>query len=136
MNAQLASPGVQLLAMPRPPAGLYSAAYTARRAGIETAFNLFMSNAVRRFRSSVGDPHATLSSHAGGEIRITLSNPFDEAAVEGFRWPLHPADDLDEIERTLTAMIWECRLPEPHFVPGPLPDHSRTGAVLFPTSAE
>ena len=134
MAAQLAVVGVQILPMPRPPAGLMSAAWHGRRAGIETAFNLFVSNTVRRFRSSVGDPHVTLSSHAGGEIRITLHTPFDDALVEGFRWPLHPADDLAEIERTITSMLWECRLAEPHLAPGVLPDHTPTGAILFPRS--
>jgi hypothetical protein len=132
MTAQLATAGVQILPMPRPPAGLYSAAYAGRRAGIEAAFNLFMSTCVRRFRSIVGDPHATLSSHASGELRVTLSNTLDDTLVEGFRWPLHPADDLGEVERTLTAMISECRLAEPHFVAGVLPDYSQTGAVLYP----
>jgi len=132
MAVQLASAGVQILPMPRPPAGLYSAAWQGRRAGVEAAFNLFMSNAVRRFRSIVGDPHVTLSSHASGELRVTLSNPLDDALVEGFRWPLHAADDLEDVERTLTEMISECRLAEPHFAPGVLPDYSPTGAVLFP----
>lgn len=132
MTPQLAAAGVQVLPMPRPPAGLYSAAFAGRQAGIEAAFNLFMSNAVRRFRLAVGDPNVTLSIHAGGELRITLTTPLDDALVEGFRWPLHPADDLDAIERTVTAMLWECRLPEPHYVSGVLPDYSSTGAVLFP----
>lgn len=133
MAAQLAVPDVQILTMPRPPAGLYSAAYAGRRAGIETAFNLFMSNTVRRFRMVVGDPSATVSAHAGGELRITLANPLDDALTEGFRWPLHPADDLQDIERTIVSMIGECRLGEPNIAAGVLPDHSTTGAVLFPT---
>ena len=134
MSVQLATAGVQVLPMPRPPAGLYTAALAGRRAGIEAAFNLFVSNAVRRFRMAVGDPVVTLSSHAGGEIRVTLSTPFDESLVEGFRWPLHPADDMAEVERTLTTLIWECRLAEPHYARGVLPDFSSTGAVLFPVS--
>ena len=133
MAAQLATPNVQILPMPRPPAGLYSAAYAGRSAGIEAAFNLFMSNSVRRFRSSVGDPSVTLSAHEGGDIRIALWTPFDDAMVEGFRWPLHPADDLDAIERAIAAMLEECHLPEPTIHEDVLPDHTRSGAVLFPT---
>jgi hypothetical protein len=131
MAAQLGLAGVQILPLPRPPAGLMTAASQGRRAGIETAFNLFVSNTVRRFRSAVGDPNVTLSSHACGEIRITLHTPFDDT-LEGFRWPLHPADDLEEVERTITAMLWECRLAQPHVVPGVLPDRTSTGAVLYP----
>lgn len=136
MAAQLSGAGVQVLPMPRPPSGLYTAAFSGRRAGIEAAFNLFMSNAVRRIRMAVGDPSVTLSSHSGGELRVTLWTPFDDGLVEGFRWPLHPADDFADVERTLSAMILECGLPEPHYAPGILPDHSRTGAVLFPTSQD
>ena len=132
MSAQLAAAGVQVLAMPRPPAGLYTAAYSGRRAGIEAAFNLFMANAVRRFRMAVGDPSVSLSSHAGGEVRVTLTTALDDSLVEGFRWPLHPADDLEEVEATLVTMIGECRLPDPGYAAGILPDYTSTGAVLFP----
>jgi len=132
MSAQLATPGVQILPMPRPPAGLYSAAYAGRRAGIEAAFNLFMGNGVRRVRTALGDPNVTLSSHAGGEIRVTLSTPFDDELIEGFRWPLHPADDLPEIEHTLAAMIADCRLGDPRIIASVLPDHAPNGALLFP----
>ncbi|MES2564296.1 MAG: hypothetical protein V4637_16455 [Pseudomonadota bacterium] len=136
MAAQLATPNVQLLPMPRPPAGLYSAAYSGRRAGIEAAFNLFMSNSVRRFRASTGDPSVTLSSHTGGVVRIVLWTPFDDAMVEGFSWPLHPADDLDEIERTILSLIAECNLREPTLYPTLLPDRTSTGALLFRTARD
>ena len=132
MALELATPGVQILPMPRPPAGLYTAAWQGRRAGIEAAFNLFMSANVRRFRGSVGDPHVTLSAHQGGELRVTLSTPFDDTLVEGFRWPLHPADDLDDIERAITSMISECRLGAPHVAAGVLPAYTSSGALHFP----
>ena len=133
MAVQLATPNVQVLPMPRPPAGLYSAALAGRRAGIETAFNLFTSNSVRRFRMAVGDPSVTLSTHTSGEVRVTLWTPLDDAMVEGFRWPLHPADDLAEVERTINDLISDCRLPEPDVRKSVLPDATATGAVLFPT---
>jgi hypothetical protein len=127
--------GVQLLPMPRPPAGIYSAAYAGRRAGLEAAFNLFMSNSVRRIRMAVGDPSVTLSAHESGEIRIALWTPFDDAMVEGFGWPLHPADDFDEIGAVITGMIADCGLPEPAVYPDVLPDRTPTGAVLFRTGS-
>jgi hypothetical protein len=132
MAAQLATPNVQLLPMPRQPAGLYTAAYAGRRAGLEAAFNLFMSNSVRRFRSAWGDPSVTLSTHASGEVRVTLWVPFDDAMTEGFRWPLHPADDLAEIERTIRSLIRDCRLAEAHVHRCILPDYTSSGAILFP----
>jgi hypothetical protein len=116
MAAQLAAPNVQVLPMPRPPRGLYSAAYSGRRAGIEAAFNLFMSNAVRRFRGTIGDPEITLFSHAAQVVHVALTTPLDEELSETFRWPLHPADDLAEIEHAIVSMIWECRLPEPDVI--------------------
>jgi hypothetical protein len=128
----LATPGVQVLPMPRRPAGLFTATQLARHAGIEAAFNLFMSNNVRRFRSAVGDPQVTVSAHESGELRITLTTPFDDTLVEGFRWPLHPADDLAEVERSIAELVRECRLGEANSPPGVLPDYSPSGALLFP----
>ena len=133
MSAQLATPDVQILPMPRPPAGLYSAAFAGRRAGLEAAFNLFMSNSVRRFRMGVGDPQATLSAHSAGEVRVTLWTPLDDAMVEGFRWPLHPAENVAEIERVIADMIADCRLSEPDVRTSVLADVTATGAILFPT---
>jgi hypothetical protein len=132
MLKQLATPDAQVLPMPRPPLGLYTAAQSGRRAALETAFNLFMSNAVRRFRLTLGDPAVTLSSHEGGELRVTLWTSLDDSMVEGFRWPLHPADDFEDIERTMTSLILECRLGEADIRSGILPDRTPTGAVLFP----
>jgi hypothetical protein len=132
MAARLATPGVQLLPMPRPPAGLYTAAHAGREAGIEAAFNLFVSNAARRFRMAVGDPRVTLSAHEAGEVRVTLWTPLDQAMVEGFRWPLHPADDLGHTERAIGALLDDCRLPQPEACPGILPAYTSTGAVFFP----
>ena len=132
MTPQLSAEGAEVLAMPRPPAGLYTAAYQGRRAGVETAFNLFMSNAVRQFRMSVGDADVTLSTHEGGEIRVTLTTALDDAQVEGFRWPLHPADDFEEVRHTIEDMVAECRLPDPRYVEHVMPAESSTGAVLFP----
>jgi hypothetical protein len=131
MAAQLATPNVQMLPMPRPPGGLYSAMYAGRRAGLEVALNLFMSNSVRQFRLKYGDPSLTLSSHEGDEVRLTLWTPLDDAMVEGFRWPLHPADDLEQIERTITTLAAECRLPDPTTHEEVLPDRTSTGALLF-----
>ena len=133
MAAQLATPNAQLLPMPRPPSGLYTAALAGRRAVLEAAFNLFMSNSVRRIRMAFGDPNVTISAHEGGEIRIVLWTPLDEAMVEGFGWTLHPADDLPAVEGAIRGMIADCRLPEPAVHSGVLPDRTPTGAVLFRT---
>ncbi len=135
MAAQLATPNVQVLPMPRPPAGLYTSAYVGRRAGLEAALNLFMSKSVRAARLRIGDPSLTLAAHEGGEIRVTIWCALDDELVEGFRWPLHPADDIAEIEQLVTALAEECRLGEPIVVPRVLAARTGTGAVLFATAA-
>ena len=132
MAAQLVTPDVQILPLPRAPAGICSAAYAGRRAGMEAALNLFMSNSVRRFRMKLGDPSLTISAHDDGEVRITLWSAFDDATTEGFRWPLHPQDDLDQIEQAITTLAQECRLAEPLIRGSVLPARTTTGAVLFP----
>lgn len=122
---QLAQPGLEILPMPRPPQPLVKAAYFGRSAQLEAALNLFLSNNVRRFRMSVGDPEAVLSAHAlasgAGELRLSLSSPFDESMLEGFCWPLHPLDDLDEITRLFQRALEDCRLNNALVIPRVLP---------------
>jgi len=136
VTKQLAQPGVDVLPVPRPPAGIMKAAYAGRRAGLEAAFNLFLSNTLRRFRVKVGDANLILSTHEGGELRATLYSPLDEGLTEGYRWPLHPLDDLAEIVASMADFARECRVLDIATVPGVLPDLTSTGAVLFPTTAE
>lgn len=111
---QLAQPGLEVLPIPRAPVALYLAADAGRAAQIELAFSLFLSNAVRQFRMSVGDPAVVLSAHrtddGGAELRLSLSSVFDESMLEGFRWPLYPADDFSEIVIKIRHLIDECRL--------------------------
>lgn len=135
MTPQLAAPGVNVLPMPRPPMGVMRAAYAGRRAGLEAAFNLFLSNTLRRFRLKIGDPTIVLSAHEGAELRITVFSPLDEGMTEGYRWPLHPLDDVDEIVASIDAFARECRVTDIVAVPDVLPDTTSTGALLFPTSA-
>ncbi len=133
LSQQLASPGVDVLAMARPPQGIMKAAYAGRRAGLEAAFNLFLSNNLRRFRTKVGDASMIVSAHAGGELRVTLHTPLDEGLTEGYRWPLHPLDDIADIVQSMEAFARECRILDIMTVSEVLPDTTATGAVLFPT---
>lgn len=111
---QLAQPGLEVLPMPRPPVPLAKAAYLGRCAQLDAALNLFMSNVVRRFRMSVGDPEAVLSVHAlaagAGELRLSLSSPFDESMLEGYCWPLHPLDDVAEVTRIFQRTLADFRV--------------------------
>lgn len=125
LTRQLAQPGLEILPMPRPPQPLLKAAYLGRCAQLEAALSLFLSNNVRRFRMSVGDPEAVLSAHAlaggAGELRLSLSSPFDESMLEGFCWPLHPLDDVDEIAQLIHRALADCRVNDALVIPRVLP---------------
>lgn len=132
LGAQIAVPGIELLALPRPPAGVLKAAYTGRRAQLEVALNLFMSNTIKRVRAAAGEPVVVVSVHEagdrGGELRVSMSAPFDEAVLEGFRWPLHPIEEPNEIARMIGQFAADCRLTDVRIVDSIQPEG---GAALF-----
>ena len=105
LTAQIGVPGVELLALPRPPCGVLKAGYAGRSAQLEVALNLFMSNAIKHARAASGEPALMLSVHEAGdgspELRVTLSSRLDDSFVERYRWPLHPLDDPNEIARSV-----------------------------------
>jgi hypothetical protein len=108
--SQLSRPGVDVLPLPRPPVDFLKAGHVGRMAQLEAALNLFVSDAVRSFRSISGDPAAIITSHDDNEIRVSLSSPFDDTTVEGFRWPLHPLDDIESISGVIAELLVECRV--------------------------
>lgn len=132
---QLAQPGLDLLAMPRPPVSLLKAAHSGQRAELEVAFNLFASNALRNFRSAVGDPVVALSAHRleGGaaEVRVSMSSPFDDTLLEGFRWPLHPLDELDRIVGVVMELLQDCRVTDVRVVEIVLPERLESGTLFL-----
>ena len=110
LAGRLAQPGVEVLPLPRPPLDLLRAAHAGRAAQLETAFSLFVSNAVRRFRGSSGDPVAAISAHEDCEIRVRLGSAFDDADAETFRWPLDRLDDVGGIAAAFEQLLKECRV--------------------------
>ena len=133
LAAQLAPAGVEVLPIPRPPADLLRAAHPGRTAQLETAASLFASNAVRRFRMTGGEPVAILSVHDDADLRLTLSQPFDDSMVEGFRWPLHPLDDLAAVAAMLGELLGDCRLARIEVAPRVLPARHVQGHDWYPT---
>lgn len=133
---QLAQAGAEILPMARPPADLLRAAHAGRSAQLETACNLFAGNAVRRFRSASGDPVAILSAHDNAELRLTLSQPFDDSMIEGFRWPLYPLDDLAVITASIADLLIACRVARIECVPRVLPENNAQGLPWFPSLRE
>ncbi len=110
---QLGGGTLSLLAMPRPPRTPLAGLYQGRTAQREVSLQLFATNAIRKFRSSVGDPEAVISAHrtdTGGEIRLSLSNAFDEKGAEGFRAELHPTDRAQDVAVMMQDLLRECHI--------------------------
>jgi hypothetical protein len=104
---------LSLLAMPRPPRSPLAALYQGLAAQREVSLQLFATNAIRKFRSSVGDPEAVISAHrtdTGGEIRLSLSNAFDEKGAEGFRAELHATDRAQDVAVMMQNLLAECNV--------------------------
>ena len=131
---QLAQPGLEVLPLPRPPRALVRAAHAGRRAQLEAALDLFLGNIVRHFRISVGDPEAVLSAHrlerGAGELRLSLGSPFDASLLEGFCWPLHPLDDIDEVATIIRQAVAACRITGISSISRILPDRLPGGFVF------
>lgn len=136
LTRQLAQAGLEVLPMPRPPQPLLKAAYLGRCAQLEAALNLFLSNTVRHFRMSVGDPEAVLSAHAlaagAGELRLSLSSPFDESMLEGFCWPLHPLDEVHDVQLIFAQALNDFRISSVEWRSEVLPDVLERGLRYVP----
>ena len=110
LAGQLGQEGWSLLPIPRPPMNLQRALETGRFALREMEFQLYLSNALRRFRARVGDPDATVASYSDGSVRISLGSPFDASLACEYRWPLYPEDDLGAVSNSIFGLLAECRL--------------------------
>jgi hypothetical protein len=110
---QLGGGTLSLLAMPRPPRPPLSALFQGRSAQRDVSLQLFATNAIRKFRSGVGEPEAVISAHRtaeGGEVRLSLSNPFDEKGAEGFRAELHATDRAQDVAVLMQDLLRECNV--------------------------
>ncbi|HZF22638.1 MAG TPA: hypothetical protein VE030_04125 [Burkholderiales bacterium] len=110
LAAQLGQQGLSLLPIPRPPMNLQRALETGRFALREMEFQLFLGNALRRFRARVGDPDATVASYSDGSVRISLGSPFDASLACEYRWPLYPEDDLGAVGTSIFGLLADCRV--------------------------
>ncbi len=138
LNRQLATPGVSVLALPRAPQSVLQALRQGRASQREVGAHIFASNAIRKLRASVGEPTAVISAHrepavpGGGEVRLSLSSPFDSREAEGFRCPLYPLDRVDDVVTMLADLLAECRVTDVRVVPGVHPDRDPvTGLPLL-----
>jgi hypothetical protein len=135
---QLALPHVSVLALPRAPQRPPAALQQGRSAQREVGAQLFASNAIRKLRGAVGEPSAVISAHrcpaapGGGELRLSLSSPFDPRQAEGFRCPLFATDRAGDVAVMLLDLLRDCRVTDVRVLAGVHPDRdSQTGMMLL-----
>lgn len=135
---QLATPGITVIALPRPAQPLPVAVAQGRAAHREIAASLFVSHALREFRAGVGEPVAVLSAHraadvpGGGELRLSLSSPFSPRDAYGFRCPLHAGEQVRDVATMLVDLLRDCRVTDIRVIAGVHPDRDTlTGAPLL-----
>ena len=128
LGSELAAPNLSLLALPRPPKRPLAALDDGRNAQREVSAQLFASNAIRKLRASVGEPGAVISAHrapearAGGELRVSLSSPFEHREAEGFRCPLFATDRVGDVVAMLVRLLQDCRVADIRLLDGVHPD--------------
>jgi len=135
---QLTAPGLSVLALPRAPQSPAAALQQGRAAQREVGAQLFASNAIRRLRAGVGEPVGVISAHqssgapGGGELRVSLSSPFDPRQAEGFRCPLFAPDRASDVATMLLDLLRDCRVADTRLMPGVHPDRDpQTGMLLL-----
>ena len=137
LTAQLAPAGTSLLALPRAPRRLLPAVAEGRTARRDVAAQIFASNAIRKLRSAVGEPTAVISAHrapdapGGGELRLSLSSPFDPKAAEGFRCPLFALERVNDVASMLVTLLRDCRVTDVRILDGVHADRAEGGATLM-----
>jgi hypothetical protein len=139
LGQQLAVPGASVLALPRPPQSLPAALASGRAAQRDVSAQLFASNAVRQLRASVGEPAAVLSAHhasdapGGGELRLSLSSPFEPRDAQGFRCPVYPWERVVDVATMLVELLHDCRVTDVRAVAGVHADRDTVtgGPLLF-----
>lgn len=132
----LATPAATVLALPRAPASLPQALLAGRLAQREVSAQLFVTNALRRMRSSTGEPTAIVSAHrlddGKGELRLSLSSPFSPRDAEGFRCPLFRFERVGDAATMLDDLLRDCRVTDVRVQPGVHGDRDpATGLTLL-----
>jgi hypothetical protein len=108
LTAQLGQPGLSLLAIPRPPMSHLQAVEAGKFAESELGFQLFLSTALRKFRSRVGEAEAAVAACADGSVRIRVSSPFDALLSQEYAWMLQPGDDVAAVGSSIFSLLAEC----------------------------
>jgi hypothetical protein len=138
LGRQLGAGQVPVLALPRAPQRLLPAVRQGRVAQREVGAQIFVSKAIRKLRASVGEPTAVISAHrapdapGGGELRLSLSSPFEPRDAEGFRCPLYPLDRVGDVVTMFTDLLHDCRVNDIRMIDGVHADRdAATGLPLL-----
>ena len=124
----LSSERCPVLPLPRAPQAPLVARHDGLVAQREIAAQLFASNAIRNVRASSGEPTAVISAHrasdapGGGELRLSLSSPFEPRDAEGFRCPIYPIEPVSAALSMLLDLLHDCRVTDVRLVAGVHPD--------------
>jgi hypothetical protein len=110
LAAQLGQPGLSLLPIPRPPMSPFRALEAGKFAQSELRFQLFLSAALRKFRSRVGEAEAAVVPSADGSVRIRLTTPLDDSLLQEYGWELQPGDDMAAVGNSIFSLLSECRV--------------------------
>jgi hypothetical protein len=138
LSRQAGDGAVTVLALPRAPQRPLPAAWHGRLAQREVAAQIFASNALRKLRASVGEPTAIISAHRaadaaqGGELRLSLSSPFEPRDAEGFRCPVYPQERIGDAATMLADLLRDCRVADIRMLGGVHPDRDpATGSPVL-----
>jgi hypothetical protein len=110
LAAQLGQPGLSFLPIPRPPMAPLQAIEAGLFSHSELGLQLFLSDALRKFRARVGEASALVASYADGSVRTGLSSPFDASLSAQYAWKLQPGDDLAAVANSIFSLLEECRV--------------------------
>ena len=124
LSREFGGEGTTVLALPRAPQRPLPALWQGRLAQREVSASLFIGNAVRKHRASVGEPTAVISAHrvpgvpGEGELRLSLSSPLEPRDAEGFRCPLYPLDRVGDAVRMLVDLLRDCQVGDVRLLAG------------------
>jgi hypothetical protein len=139
LGRQLGVGALSILVLPRPPQRPLRAVEDGRAAQREISAQLFAGNAIRKLRASVGEPVVVISAHrcaearARGELRVSISSPFEPRDAEGFRCPLYASDRVADVVAMLVRLLQDCRVADIRLLDGVHPDRvpGTTHPLLF-----
>ncbi len=110
LAAQLGQAGLSFLPIPRPPMPPLQAIAAGLFSQSELGLQLFLSDALRKFRARVGEASAVIAAYADGSVRTGLSSPFDASLSAEYSWKLQPGDDVAAVASSIFSLLEECRV--------------------------